>query len=807
MVLSRMRPGGRVAGVESVKDSDYERRTTGQQPSERSGQWTGSTTGLRACLRALNRAWSRGTGVPLVILAALTVMLVLAGPVDPIRLLIGGMALAAVGLVAAVRSAPLVGDPQMIQSVADRLERRIEQLNDMSWELREKEARYRDLLDAQADAICCRDESGKLTFVNRAFCRLFDVVPGEVLGAKFDPVVIQEDAGALGDSGRDSVRRAYVQRVKTVRGPRWLRFEELAVPGGGGVGREIQIVGRDITEQRAFETELALARDQAQSADRAKSRFLAAMSHEIRTPMNGILGMSGLLIETKLSGEQHTYARAIDQSAKTLLALIDEILDFSKIEAGKLELNRASFDLAECVQHVVELLAPRAHEKALEIAWTIDPNAPSQLVGDETRLKQILLNLIGNAVKFTDRGGVLVSTSVMPAGRDDWRIAFEVKDTGIGLSADAISSLFAEFGQVETSMAQRRGGTGLGLAISRRLARAMDGDIRVESKPGRGAVFTVEVVLAGVPGVAPIAERRNWSSDEAPTVLLAFDRMIERRGLAVMLGALGANVVEAGADAGADIVAAADKGVPINVVIVDVQEGLAESTELLRIARAHANREVKGVVLVDALARGSFRGFKQAGFESFLVRPVRLQALMAQVGICEIQPAYQTTESGADVVAPHRAGVAATLCGLNVLLAEDNPINAMLTRRLLEKAGAHCVHVSDGLAAVEAVQGVAASTGFAFDLVLMDVYMPKLDGLEATRLIRSKGVASGKSPLQRLPIVALTANAFAEDRQRCLEAGCDDYLAKPFQRGELEAVMARWTSGDWPESRSATVAG
>lgn len=790
--------GAFAVGVSGVSDTSEDQRTTGHKP----GGWLGPLRGWQgwcACWR-LDRSFA-----PLVIaFAAVVLISILAGPLDPARVLIGCIAVAAATVVVmgGERPDPASGDPALIQSVAERLERRIEQLNDMSWELREKEARYRDLLDAQADAICCRDEGSKITFVNRAFCRLFDVSPGNVLGSTFGPVVIQEDVGKGGPGSRDSVRRTYTQRVMTVQGPRWMRFEELVVPGTEGIGREVQTVGRDITEQRAFETELALARDQAQSADRAKSRFLAAMSHEIRTPMNGILGMSGLLLETRLSGEQQTYARAIDQSAKTLLALIDEILDFSKIEAGKLELDLAPFELAGSLQNVVELLAPRAHEKGLEIAWTIDPSAPSQVVGDEIRLRQILLNLIGNAVKFTDRGGVLVSASAAVAPDGAVRVSIAVRDTGIGLTTDAIEGLFAEFGQVEAPISQRRGGTGLGLAISRRIARAMGGDIWVDSKPGRGATFTAEIVLQAVPDSAPIASPLMQGSDAPLVVMLAFDRMIERRALAATLTSLGVRVAEAGADVCGDIAEAARGQAPVSILVVDVQEGVEEASAMLRAARAAAQRPVKGIVLLDAMARGSLRGFKEAGFDNFLVRPVRLQALLAQIGYGLQGAVAEGSEEICSKLysdAPHAPAV---LRGLNVLLAEDNQINAMLTRRLLEKAGARCVHVTDGLAAVEAVQNACDADGHAFDLVLMDVYMPKLDGLEATRRIRSLAVASDRAPSRRLPIVALTANAFAEDRQRCMDAGCDDYLAKPFQKQELDAVLARWSARGWPEQRA-----
>ncbi|CAN0354903.1 unnamed protein product, partial [Phaeothamnion confervicola] len=360
------------------------------------------------------------------------------------------------------------------------------------------------------------------------------------LGRTWQPqVAAQEPSSAQTHSGP---RRRYTELVETADGRRWLAFEEHRVPGlspgkdevSAGRADEVQLVATDVTEARAAAALLASARDQAQAADRAKSRFLAAMSHEIRTPMNGIMGMASLLGDTGLSSEQRTYLGAIDQSASTLLLLIDEILDFSKIEAGKLVLAAEPFALDACVQGAVELLAPAAHEKGLELAWTVPPELPSALVGDQARVRQIVLNLVGNAVKYTDRGGVLVT--VEHAMRDDGaaQISIRVKDTGIGLTREAMDRLFSEFNQGDAENALRRGGTGLGLAISRRLARAMDGDVTVTSEPGRGATFTADLVLPVGPGARAVLEKVG-SGKAAGHVLLALDNRIERRALSTCL--------------------------------------------------------------------------------------------------------------------------------------------------------------------------------------------------------------------------------------------------------------------------------
>ncbi len=411
-----------------------------------------------------------------------------------------------------------MGDSPQIdrfQALSERLEKGIEKLKDLQWELTDNETRYRDLLDSQNDIITRVDTRGRLTFVNRAFCRTFDVEAGEILGTPFKPEVLQHegDSRGLSEPGR---RQRFEELVLTADGARWFAFEQHAITGEDGLVREIQLLGRDVTEQRRVQTTLAEARDQAEAANRAKSRFLAAMSHEIRTPMNGILGMADLLSETELSAEQRSYVKAVDQSAKKLLTIIDEILDLSKIEAGKLEIHPAPFPLDECLQSVIELMGPRAREKRLDLAWRLEPDLPRTVIGDETRVRQILLNLVGNAIKFTDAGGITVrvrrggpDTPVLPSelapqGPHHLCLSIEVADTGAGIAPHLIASLFAEFEQADDAIRRKRSGTGLGLAISRRLARAMDGDIEVDSALGVGSTFRARLVLLAQPGSRPV---------------------------------------------------------------------------------------------------------------------------------------------------------------------------------------------------------------------------------------------------------------------------------------------------------------
>ncbi|MEI9900177.1 MAG: ATP-binding protein [Hyphomicrobium sp.] len=675
-----------------------------------------------------------------------------------------------------------------------RIEHRLEQLQDAQWELSENETRYRALLDTQQNAIVRRDELGNLTFANTAFLEMFGLDAAAVLGRPFAIKACEPGGPEPLIVGGDIRQQRFVQQAVTASGPRWIEWEEQLVAAPGGRAFEVQSVGRDVTVQRLAETQLAEARDEAEAANRAKSRFLAAMSHEIRTPMNGILGMASLLIDTPQTPEQQTYARAIDHSARTLLALIDEILDFSKIEAGKLELSKAPFVLEACVQGAVELLAPRAYEKGLDVAWWVSPELPRSIVGDEVRVRQILLNFLSNAVKFTDRGGlsVRVSRCVGADAAGVERIAIAVEDTGIGLSPHEMRGLFTEFEQAETAIRRRNGGTGLGLAISMQLARAMGGDIRVVSAPGQGSTFTAELALSGAGAVAD-----DRAPDCAPVgaqgearVLLAFDRPLERRTLYEALAGVGVVAAEADFAAAAPALkAAVADGAPFDRLLIDGSEGVAAAGHLIAMARElHPRGEVRGVVLVNTLARSSLAEFRAAGFDAYLVRPVRPASMLVQLGF-SVPVAPLEAADGAGVDAPPQPTV---LASRRVLLAEDNEINSLLAKRVLQKCGCDYLAVTNGVDAVAAMRRALAGEGPAVDLVLMDIFMPQLDGLEAARAIKALYAEAPAGSPPAPPIIALTANAFAEDRRRYLDAGLDDYLAKPFDKASLEAVLLRW---------------
>jgi PAS domain S-box-containing protein len=686
------------------------------------------------------------------------------------------------------------------QGAGDHVDRRIEQLQDLRWQLRDNEARYRDLFDSLDDLIVRRGEGGKLTFVNSAFCAFFATTPEAVLGAPFVPHVLDMDgSGPLSLDGLVRQRR-YCQKLVCVKGdPRghasgadesagnaqWIEWDERIVPAAVGAGFEVQSIGRNVTDRRESERELLMAHHAAEAANRAKSRFLAAMSHEIRTPMNGILGMASLLEDTPLSFEQATYTGAIDQSARTLLTLIDEILDFSKIEAGKLTLVNEPFALATVLQNASELLAPRAHDKKLDMAWRIEGNVPARMVGDGARVRQILLNLISNAIKFTDRGGVTVTASVPIEREADGAevLVIAVQDTGIGLSASDKAKLFAEFERAEAALHRQEGGTGLGLAISKRLARAMGGDVTVESQLGHGSVFALRLPLIAVNTPVDLALHLRDVLERAPQVLLAFDRVVERAALHATLETCGITAVEADfVNAAQAVEQAAAAGTPFDRVIVDGACEIKELKALLELARARSPvGQVQGIVLVNVLQRSQLTPLREAGFGSYLVRPVRPQALMEQLGTLErikrvvAQP----------LLVPAR--IEDQALRLRILLAEDNAINALLATRMLEKAGYEVELAVNGRLAVEAVARSLEPGGVPFSLILMDIYMPTLDGLGAARDIRAL-FGDRQAP----PIIALTAHAFAEDRQLYLDQGLDDYMAKPFERETMRALLEKW---------------
>ena len=638
-----------------------------------------------------------------------------------------------------------------------RLSHRLEDAQDRIWELSESLARQRGLVDAQDDAIVRRDADGRLTFANDAFCRIFGFERADVVGSVGMPVPLEpaRDPGEEAVSP-DMPRLTFDARYRTADGVRWFQWQDTPIRDATGHVVEIQSVGRDITIRKDTEDALRRARDAAEQASRAKSRFLAAVSHEIRTPMNGIIGMADLLLDSGLTQEQTTYARAVHGSAEALLGLIDEILDFSRIEAGRIELVDAPFSLAKIISDVAELFGPRAGEKGLEIAAFVSRDVPTVMRGDADRLRQVLVNLAGNGIKFTDRGGVLIEVRPeMDAGSAAGGIRISVRDTGIGIPRDALGRIFEEFEQADVGPARRHGGAGLGLAICKRIVTAMNGEITVESTADRGSTFTVRLPLvASEPAPSTprmLAGRR---------ILVASPSPILRHSLKSVLEDEGARVETA---ARADTLARKLSGNgKFDSVLVD-----------LPFAEAVDPGPLPMIVLLAPRDRGILPDLTERGFAGYLIKPIRSQSLLARLGVAanrEGRPAVPIPQE--EPVGP----------ALDVLLAEDNDLNAMLTEALLRRLGHRVTRVRDGLQAVAKIRA-AGDRGRPFDIVLMDVHMPNLDGLSAAREIRAD---ERDTPQRgRIFMIALTANAFAEDREACLEAGMDMFMAKPVDREVL----------------------
>jgi PAS domain S-box-containing protein len=626
---------------------------------------------------------------------------------------------------------------------------RAEELSDRLFAVSEQLERQRQLIEDQSDLVVRRDLSGRITMANAAFASAAGRPLEQLVGTSFD------FSGPCDHENHGGNTERFDQAVRIGREERWISWSIMAVTDRNGRIMERYAVGRDITERR-----------RAEAANEAKSRFLATVSHEIRTPLNGVLGMADLLLDTRLHPEQGTYVHAIKTSGEALLSLIDEILDFSKIEAGKADLATDAFDLHNVAESVVELLAPRAQGKDLEIALSIDPSTPRTVIGDGARIRQVLLNLAGNAVKFTDQGGVGIDLRT-----DGSTLLIDVMDTGSGIAADRLEAIFHEFEQADGTGSRHNEGTGLGLAISRKLIEHMGGGISVESTPGKGSHFMVSLPLRIAAGGGPDAPPEIDLSGEI--FLVAAPGPFEGTHLMRRLSERGAKVIRA-TNMDDALAALADNA--ITNALIDCSFGPEPTRDLGAAARRAGVSQ--SLVMLSPFERRSFGSPTESGFDGYLVKPVRARSLYARLS----QVPFDQSQIAAP--APLESGKPAS--SLKVLLAEDNDINALLAMKLLERLNATVTWVRDGQSALDAALAAINGDGPSHDLVMLDIRMPNLDGRTIAARIRMAEDTRGTEPMR---LVAVTANAFKEDRAACLAAGFDDFLAKPLNRDALTAIM------------------
>jgi two-component system sensor histidine kinase/response regulator len=653
--------------------------------------------------------------------------------------------------------------------------------------LRESEERYRDLFDNASDLIQSVDEKGKFVYVNKKWKEVMGYSDEEIKKLNLTDVLRKDQIPHCMELFKKVVHGETLDNVEVVL----VTKEGREILASGFVNPRIKdgkfvatrAIFRDVTERRRVEENLKKAKEEAEEANRLKSEFLANMSHEIRTPMNAIIGMTGITLDTELTAEQRECLNIVKDSGYALLGLIDDILDLSKIESVRISLEIIDFDLRTTMEGVADTLAARASTKGLELACMIHHEVPTLLRGDPGRLRQILMNLGGNAVKFTEKGEVVIRAELDEETEDQARLLFSVTDTGIGITKDKQEKIFEAFTQADGSTTRKYGGVGLGLSISKRLVELLGGQIGVESQPGKGTRFWFTVTL----------ERQKEAKKSFPMLpidirgmrmLVVDDNQTNRTILVKMLESFGccAEAVESGTKALQILKRAVHKEKLFDLVFLDMQMPEMNGEETLRAIKD--DPEIKDVVVIIVTsfgAHGETSRLEALGCAGYLLKPVKQSQLFDTIITVLSREKSKVKEIPIPIVIRHTVEDQKRRA-VRILLAEDNPMNQKFAVTLLKKAGYSVDAVGNGRMAIEALKRTA------YDLVLMDVQMPEMNGFEATQIIR-KREGEGK----HTPIIAITAHAMKGDRERCLQAGMDDYVSKPIEPQELFDTIERWT--------------
>jgi CheY-like chemotaxis protein/HPt (histidine-containing phosphotransfer) domain-containing protein len=665
-----------------------------------------------------------------------------------------------------------------LKKLNEQLEQRVKE---RTRKLAISEANHRRLLEHNADAIVVVDHDGVVHFVNPATEALLERPADALLNTPLAfPISIGKTSEVVIPRKNGEVVVAEMRGVETT----W--------EGEPAVIASL----RDITERKRAEETLQKAKDSAEAADQAKSDFLANMSHEIRTPMNGILGMIGLLLDSRLSTEQREHAETVKGCAESLLAIINEILDFSKIEGGKLDLEVIDFDLHPAIEEVVEMFAKQAEDKKLELASLIYHDVPSALRGDPGRVRQVLNNIVGNALKFTEHGEVVLRVMLISQTATHAMVKFAVSDTGIGIPAERMDRLFQTFSQVDTSSTRKYGGTGIGLAISKKLTELMGGEIGVESELGKGSTFwfTVPFEKQAHDTVPASAPRANLNGLRA---LIVDDNQTNRTILRHQLTSWGMkpHTAKDGLQALEMLSTAAEEDRAYDIAILDFQmpemDGLTLAKE---ISENPALATTRLVLLTSVGRRGDGERARDVGVDAYLTKPVRQSQLYECLRTVLGQPARPREISRPTLVTRHTIAEAQHQVRPRILVAEDNPVNQKLIARLLEKMDYRADVAANGLEAVDALARIP------YAAVLMDCQMPEMDGFEATAEIRRRDRENDT----HTPVIAVTAHAMKGDRERCLAAGMDDYISKPVKADDLRTTLSRFLKPPRETSAPAT---